>query len=178
MSELAKRRGSKLGKNTITKVVNETALCYSFSHWSTWCSYLECRQGFVCLLACFWLCWLFVAVWAFSLVAMQRLHMWWLLLLQSTRCRACALRSLWLRDSGARAQEWRLVLHCTWRLLDQGLNPLSPVMAGGFLTTETPEKPKVFVFIFIKMCEAIKILQYHTPHPSLNPQISLLLTNT
>ena len=93
MSELAKRRGSKLGKNMITKVVNETALCYSFSHWSTWCSYLEYRQGFVCLLACFWLCWLFVAVWAFSLVAMQRLRMWWLLLLQSTCCRACALRS-------------------------------------------------------------------------------------
>jgi len=151
MPELAKRRGSKLGKNMFTKVVNETALCHNFSHWSTWCSYLEHRQGF-CLFVCFWLCWLFIAVWAFSLVAVQRLHMWWLLLLQSTGCRASKLQELWLLDCRAQAQQWWLVRHCMWHFLDQELKPLSLALARRFLTTEPPEKPKVFVFIFIRMC--------------------------
>ena len=98
MPELAKRRGSKLGKNMFTKVVNETALCQFFSlkHLMQ-LSWIQARFLFVCLLVYFWLCWLFIAVWAFSLVAVQGLRMWWLLLLQSTGCRACKLQELWLQ---------------------------------------------------------------------------------
>ena len=35
-----------------------------------------------------------------------------------------------------------------WDLPGPGLEPVSPALAGGFLTTAPPEKPRIFPFIF------------------------------
>ena len=43
-----------------------------------------------------------------------------------------------LSSCGSRAQ----LLHGTWGLLGPGLKPVSPALAGGFLTTAPPGKPK------------------------------------
>ena len=100
-----------------------------------------------------WLRWVSVAVRGLSLVAASRgyslLHcegfsLRWLLLLRSTgsRCAgfsSCGSRALEhsLSSCGARAQ----LLHGMWDLPGPGLEPVSPALAGGFLTTGPPGKP-------------------------------------
>ena len=56
----------------------------------------------------------------------------WLLLLQSTGCRHVGFSSC-----GIRAQ----LLHGMWDLPGPGFEPMSPALAGGFLTTAPPGKP-------------------------------------
>ena len=69
-----------------------------------------------------------------------------LLLLQSMGCRhvgfgSCGLRAVEHRlSSGSQAQ----LLCGTWDLPGPGLEPVSPVFAGGFLTTVPPGKPLHF----------------------------------
>ena len=81
----------------------------------------------------------------------------WLLLLQSTGSRrtgfsSCGSRALERRLSscGARAQ----LLRGMWDLPGPGLEPVSPALAGGFLTTMPPGKSLYLYF-------------YHTPGNSL-----------
>ena len=102
----------------------------------------------------FWggLCWVFVAARGLPLVAESGgysslrytgFSLRWLLLLRSTGSRrmglsGCGLRALEHRLSscGARA----LLLRGMWDLPGPGMEPVSPALAGGFLTTAPPGK--------------------------------------
>ena len=101
----------------------------------------------------FWLHWVFLAACVLSLVAASggysSLHcvgfsLHWLFLLRSTGSRHAGFRSC-----GSRALEHRLsscgaralLLRGMWELPGPGLEPLSPALAGGFLTTVPPGKP-------------------------------------
>ena len=107
----------------------------------------------------FWLHWVFVAAHGLSLVATSGgyspllcagFSLWWLLLLRSMGSRRAAFSScgtraqqLWLTGSRAQAQQlwhWAQLLRNMWDLPGPGIEPLSPVLAGGFLTTAPPEK--------------------------------------
>ena len=108
----------------------------------------------------FWLCWVFVAAGGLSLVAASRgysslrcvgFSLRWLLLLRSTGSRrmgfrSCGSRALERRLSscGARAQ----LLRGMWDLPGPGLEPVSPALAGRFLTTAPPGKPPVLQLLW------------------------------
>ena len=84
--------------------------------------------------------------------------LWWLLLLRSTGSRAHGLQQLWhegslvvargLSSCGSRALERSLsscgpraqLLRSMWTLPRSGLEPVSPALAGRFLTTAPPGK--------------------------------------
>ena len=81
----------------------------------------------------------------------------WLLLLQSTGSRhegfsSCGSRALEHRIRSCDVQA--LLLHSLWDLPGPGLEPVSPALAGGFLTTALLGKPLL-------------------PHSCLQPNISL-----
>ena len=89
----------------------------------------------------FWLHWVFVAACGLSLVVASGdssllrcagFSLWWLLLLQSTGSRRVGFSSC-----GTGAQ----LLRGTWDLPGPGLEPMSPALAGGLLTTAPPGKP-------------------------------------
>ena len=100
----------------------------------------------------FWLHWVFIAVRGLSLVAASGgysllrwagFSLWWLLLLWSMGSRhagfsSCGLRALErrLNSCGARAS----LLRGMWDLPGPGLEPVSPALAGRFLTTAPPGK--------------------------------------
>ena len=108
----------------------------------------------------FLLCWVFVAACGLPLVAVSGgssslwcagFSLWWLLLLQSTGSRHVGFSSCDTRLSscGSRALERRLsscgsrayLLHGMWDLPGPGFEPVSPSLAGGFLTTAPPGNP-------------------------------------
>ena len=107
---------------------------------------------FICLfIIYFWLHWVFIAVRGLSLVVVSGGYssLWcmgfslrWLLLLQSTGSRCTGFSSgSWalehrLSICGARAQ----LLHSIQDLPRPGIEPVSPVLAGRFLTTASPGK--------------------------------------
>ena len=128
--------------------------------------YCELKKNFIYFY--FWLCWVFIAVHRLSLVGASGGHslLWCtdfslrcLLLLRSTGSRhvgfsscdswasvvvarglsSCGLRALERRLSscGARAS----LLCGMWDLPRPGLEPVSPALAGGFLTTAPSGKP-------------------------------------
>ena len=113
------------------------------------------------------LCWVFVAVLAFSPVVASwgysswsvwaslcgGFSLWWLLLLQSARASADVARGLssWgsqalghrPNNCGARAS-----LVCSmWGLPGSRIKPMSPALAGGNFITEVPGKPSAHFFI-------------------------------
>ena len=95
----------------------------------------------------FWLRWLYLAVCMLSLVVASRgysslqcmgFSLRWLLLLRSmgsrhAGVRSCGSRALERRLSSCGA--WASLLCGVWELPGPGLEPLSPALAGGFLTT-------------------------------------------
>ena len=107
----------------------------------------------------FWLCWVIVAVWIFSLVAATEDYsslphmgflMWKLVvehIFQGTLAsvaEACGLNSCssWalghrLNSCGTQAQ----LLLSMWDFPRPGIEPMSLPLAGGFVTTESPGKP-------------------------------------
>ena len=103
-----------------------------------------------------WLCWVFIAVWVFSinscgeqggysLLQCTGFSLRWLLLLQSTGSRHLGFISCWvwtlecrLSSCGTQA----LLLLGMWDLPKPGTEPVSPVLAGRFLTTGQPGKSK------------------------------------
>ena len=113
----------------------------------------------------FWLRWLFIAACWLSLVAMSRgysslrfegFSLGWLLLLRSTASRcASVVVACGLSSCGSWALECRLSSCGTWAQLlrdmwdppGAGIEPVSPSLAGRFLTTEPPGKSNPFYFL-------------------------------
>ena len=62
---------------------------------------------------------------------------------------SCGSQALECRLSGCGA--WALLLHGMWDLPGPGLEPVSAVMAGGFLTTEPPGKSLLVPFLIEQM---------------------------
>ena len=88
----------------------------------------------------FWLHWVFVAACGLSLVvASGGCSSLWCAGFTSGGSRALELR---LSSCGMRA----LLLHGMWDLPGPGLEPMSPALAGGFLTTAPPGKPYFLIF--------------------------------
>ena len=103
----------------------------------------------------FWLRWVFIAARRLSLVAASGgysllqcvgFSLRWLLLLRSTGSRRVGFSS---RGSGALERglsscgAWTLLLRGMWDLPGPGLEPVSPALAGRFLTTAPPGRPPV-----------------------------------
>ena len=67
------------------------------------------------------------------------------------RLSTCGSRALERRLSsrGTRAQ----LLHGMWDLPGPGLEPMSPALAGGFLTTAPPGKSQYFLFCFVSVSQ-------------------------
>ena len=108
---------------------------------------------FICFY--FWLHWVFVAARGLSLVAASRgysslrcagFSLWWLLLLQSTGSRRTGFSSC-----GSQAQ----LLRGIWDLPGPGLKPMSPALAGRFLTTVPTGKPSKYIFHDFSMFNVI-----------------------
>ena len=111
---------------------------------------------FIYLFIC--LRWVFFATRGLSLVAGSRGYpsLWctgfslqWLLLSWSMGSRhagfsSCGLRALEHRLSSCGA--WDQLFHGMWDLPRPGIEPVSPALAGGFLTTAPPGKPSSFFF--------------------------------
>ena len=104
----------------------------------------------------FWLCWVFVAVCGLSLVVTSRgysslqcmgFSLRWLLLLRSTGSRPAGFSSCGLRAPERRLSSCGLVApqHGMWDLPRPGLEPVSPALAGGFLTTVPPGKSRHYL---------------------------------
>ena len=96
---------------------------------------------FFFLIIYFWLSWVFVAVRGLFLVAVSGGY-------SSSRCSGFSLRWLLLLQSmgsthtGFRScGAWAQLLRGMWDLPGPGLEPVSPALAGGFLTTAPPGKP-------------------------------------
>ena len=86
---------------------------------------------------------LVVASGGYSFLRCAGFSLWWLPLLQSTGSRcvgfsSCGLQALECRLSSCCSQAY--LLHGMWDLPGPGLKPMSPALAGGFLTTAPPEK--------------------------------------
>ena len=88
----------------------------------------------------------FVAVCGLSLVVLNGGYsllwsmgssFWCLLFLQSPGSRGCGLSSC-----GTPA----LLPHSMWDLTGSGTEPISPALEGGFLTSESPGNPRIFIF--------------------------------
>ena len=93
----------------------------------------------------FWLCWVFVAVHRLSLVVASGGN-------SSLRCVGFSCYEAWAlgtRASVVVAQKLsscdsRASLLCfMWDLLGPGIEPVSPALAGGFLTTAPPDRKSV-----------------------------------
>ena len=124
---------------------------------------------FLCIY--FWLRWVFVAARGLSLVAASGgyssllcagFSLWWLLLLRSTGSRHTGFSSCGTRASvvvahglsscGSRAY----LLRGMWDLPGPGLEPMSPALAGGFLTIVPPGKSLTWI-IFKVFLEFVTI---------------------
>ena len=115
--------------------------------------------------------WVFVAACGLSLVAASRGYslLWcagfslqWLFLLQRMGSRhagfsSCGLRALERRLCSCGS--WASLLRSMWDLPRPGIKPMSPALAGGFLTTGPPRKSLHVVYLFL-FC-------YYTCFPSL-----------
>ena len=121
-------------------------ICHRFAQSFTQHCFFCFVLVFCYLFIYFWLHWVFVAVRGLSLVAAsggysslqcEGFSLWWLLLLQSTGSRCMGFSSC---DSQAQ------LLRGMWDLPRPGLEPMSPALAGGFLTTAPPGKSLSTVF--------------------------------
>ena len=136
--------------------------CYTTSHIRIFQKYTSISplSFFFYKFIYFWLRWVFIAVHGLPLVVASRgysllrcagFSLQWLLLLRGvgSRCAgfsSCSLQAPERRLSscGIRAQ----LLCGMWDLPRPGLEPMSPSLAGGFLTTVPPGKPPPFPFSY------------------------------
>ena len=99
----------------------------------------------------FWLCWVTITVRGLSLVVANGgycslqcagFSLWWPLVAEHG-LQACRLQQLWLAGSRAQAQQlWHTGFVAPRHVGSSrpGLEPVSPALAGGFLTTASPGK--------------------------------------
>ena len=121
-------------------------------------------QKKIILFIYFWLCWIFVAVWAFfSLWSVGATLQCGLLIvvaslvaqhgLQGKQTSVIVARGL--SSGGSWALEHRLsscgtqaqLFHSMWGLPGSGIKPMSPELTGGFFTTEPRGKPQIQIEI-------------------------------
>ena len=62
-----------------------------------------------------------------------------------------------LSSCGAQAQ----LLHSMWDLPGPGLKPVSPALAGGFLTTVPPGKPNIYNFTSSHLLHSVPLYGFH-----------------
>ena len=87
--------------------------------------------------------------WGLYLLPCAGFSLWWLLLLQSSVSRCVGLSSCGSRALERRLSScgtWAQLLHSIWDLPGPGLEPMSPALAGGFLTPVPPGKPLFYSF--------------------------------
>ena len=89
------------------------------------------------------------------------LSLCWLLLLRNTGSRrvgfsSCGSQALERRLSSCGA--WAQLFHSMWDLPRIGIEPVSPALAGGFLTTEPPGKPFIANYNYLIHCLLICLL--------------------
>ena len=128
---------------------------------------LQDIRFFLNLFIYFWLHWVFIAACGLSLVATSGGYslLWcvgfslqWLLSLWSMGSRHAGFSSY-----GSQALEHRLsrvraqFLHGIWDLPGPGLKPVSPALAGGFLTTAPPGKPQDIRLIYRNLLHFITL---------------------
>ena len=123
----------------------------------------------------------------FSLVVASRAYssLWcagfslqWLLLLQSTGSRVQA--SVVVAHRLSSCGSWALLLHGMWDLPGPGLKPISPALAGKFLTTVPPGKPSILLLMGIWVVSSVGLFVYPgppclpthvtSPHPPIFPR--------
>ena len=125
---------------------------------------------------CFWLRWVFVAARGLSLVVESRgysslrcagFSLWWLLLWRSTGSRHAGFSSCSTQASVVAARglsgcsvqalghagfsscgAWAQLLCGMWDLSGPGIEPASPALAGGFLTTVPPGKSLTCLVVY------------------------------
>ena len=99
-------------------------------------SNMECSIDFFFFLVCiYWLCWVFVAMWAFLQLQCTGFSLpWLLLLLLSTGSGTHGLQWLQFQSSRAQTEQLWFSLLCSMRdLPGPGIKPVSAALAGGFL---------------------------------------------
>ena len=115
----------------------------------------------------FWLCWIFVAVCGLSLVAASEATLrfgvrashcsgfsccgaWalgaWASVVVVRRLSSCGSGALECRLSGCGARA--SLLRGMWDLPRPGIKPVSPALAGGFLTTAPPGSPRILKYVY------------------------------
>ena len=145
---------------------------------------------------CFWLCWVFVATWAFlfaesrtdSLVRRMGFPLTWLFLLQNMGVQASATVAPGLSGCGSWAPQNRLkswgtqaLLLCSmWGLPGSGISPVSPALKGEFFTAEPAGNPwSLFLVSFLGQpswilfycffSHTVQLVASYFPHQGLNP---------
>ena len=89
-----------------------------------------------------------VAEAGYALLRCTAFSLWWLLLCSTgSRQWASVVGALRLSSGGT----WGQLLHGMWNLPKPGIEPVSPVLAGGFLSTVPPGK---FNRTFLDLCES------------------------
>ena len=77
-----------------------------------------------------WLCWVFIAVWVFLLVALSRELLSY-----------CIVQASLVSEHRLQALRLQQLPSGIWNLPWSGMEPMSPALTGGFFTTEPPGKP-------------------------------------
>ena len=108
----------------------------------------------------FWLLWIFIAAHGLSLVAARgatlRSSAWASRCAEFSCCRASTLGFCGLGGCSSQTLEPRLscgaqaqLLHGMWALPGPGVKPVSPALAGGFLSTAPPGKSSLSILMLM-----------------------------
>ena len=132
---------------------NMISLC---SHWSN-IFFKISKAFFLCYL--FLVCWVFISAHRLSLVEVSRDLSW---LQRGAHCGSsscCGAQALGTWASGVAAHglsscdTWAQMLHGMWNLPAPGIEPISPALAGGFLSTAPPGKSWICLLTCIVVFE-------------------------
>ena len=132
---------------------NMISLC---SHWINIFLRFQSHFSFVIY---FWLCWVFISAHRLSLVKVSRDYSW---LQVGAHCGGfsyCGAHALgtWASVIAAHGlsscDTWAQMLHGMWNLPAPGIEPISPALAGGFLSTAPPGKSWICILTYIVVFE-------------------------
>ena len=96
----------------------------------------------------------------------------WASIVVAHRLSSCGSRALEHRLSSWGA--WALLLCCMWGLPGPGLKPVSPALAGRFLTTVPPGKPRVVYSFYMPLFHLIVIKTLRPNMPLYHYEIFIL----